>query len=74
MHGVGFDTTVMMRSIPLRGFDQQMAGQVTSSTARDSLLTAHNSLLTTTAHHQLLTAYYSLFLVPGKLKSYMDWR
>jgi len=23
--GVGFDTTVMMRSIPLRGFDQQMA-------------------------------------------------
>jgi thioredoxin reductase (NADPH) len=28
VHGVGFDTTVMMRSIPLRGFDQQMAGQV----------------------------------------------
>jgi len=28
IHGVGFDTTVMMRSIPLRGFDQQMAGQV----------------------------------------------
>uniref|UniRef100_A0A6S9YRD9 thioredoxin-disulfide reductase (NADPH) n=2 Tax=Chrysotila carterae TaxID=13221 RepID=A0A6S9YRD9_CHRCT len=26
--GVGFDTTVMMRSIPLRGFDQQMAKQV----------------------------------------------
>jgi len=24
--GVGYDTTVMMRSIPLRGFDQQMAG------------------------------------------------
>ena len=30
IHGVGFDTTVMMRSIPLRGFDQQMAGQVTA--------------------------------------------
>lgn len=28
VHGVGFDTSVMMRSIPLRGFDQQMAGQV----------------------------------------------
>jgi len=28
VHGVGFDTTVMMRSIPLRGFDQQMAMQV----------------------------------------------
>jgi thioredoxin/glutathione reductase (selenoprotein) len=28
VHGVGFDTTVMMRSIPLRGFDQQMAGLV----------------------------------------------
>merc|ERR1740138_1601220 len=28
IHGVGFDTTVMMRSIPLRGFDQQMAGLV----------------------------------------------
>jgi thioredoxin reductase (NADPH) len=28
IHGVGFDTTVMMRSIPLRGFDQQMAMQV----------------------------------------------
>ena len=26
INGVGFDTTVMMRSIPLRGFDQQMAG------------------------------------------------
>jgi len=28
IHGVGFDTTVMMRSIPLRGFDQQMAMQI----------------------------------------------
>jgi pyruvate/2-oxoglutarate dehydrogenase complex dihydrolipoamide dehydrogenase (E3) component len=28
LHGVGFDTSVMMRSIPLRGFDQQMAGQI----------------------------------------------
>ena len=28
LRGVGLDTTVMMRSIPLRGFDQQMAGQV----------------------------------------------
>merc|ERR1719399_2506860 len=26
--GVGYDTTIMMRSIPLRGFDQQMAGQI----------------------------------------------
>merc|ERR1719198_1447688 len=28
VHGTGYDTTVMMRSIPLRGFDQQMAGIV----------------------------------------------
>merc|ERR1719421_122644 len=28
VHGTGFDTTVMMRSIPLRGFDQQMAGNI----------------------------------------------
>merc|ERR1719248_360302 len=28
VQGVGYDTTVMMRSIPLRGFDQQMAMQV----------------------------------------------
>jgi len=28
IHGVGYETTVMMRSIPLRGFDQQMAGQI----------------------------------------------
>merc|ERR1719399_105567 len=28
IHGTGFDTTVMMRSIPLRGFDEQMAGLV----------------------------------------------
>merc|ERR1719478_879165 len=28
IHGVGFETNVMMRSIPLRGFDQQMAMQV----------------------------------------------
>lgn len=27
--GLGFDTSLMMRSIPLRGFDQQMAGLVT---------------------------------------------
>lgn len=27
--GIGLDTTVMVRSIPLRGFDQQMAGLVT---------------------------------------------
>ncbi|XP_060049482.1 thioredoxin reductase 2, mitochondrial isoform X2 [Erinaceus europaeus] len=27
--GIGLDTTVMMRSIPLRGFDQQMSGLVT---------------------------------------------
>ena len=28
LHGVGYETKVMMRSVPLRGFDQQMAGQV----------------------------------------------
>lgn len=28
VHGVGYETKVMMRSIPLRGFDQQMAGQI----------------------------------------------
>ena len=28
IHGVGYETSVMMRSIPLRGFDQQMAAQV----------------------------------------------
>jgi len=28
VHGVGFETKVMMRSIPLRGFDQQMASQI----------------------------------------------
>jgi thioredoxin/glutathione reductase (selenoprotein) len=28
VHGCGYPTTVMMRSIPLRGFDQQMAGQI----------------------------------------------
>ena len=28
IHGVGQKATVMMRSIPLRGFDQQMAGKV----------------------------------------------
>jgi thioredoxin reductase (NADPH) len=27
-HGLGFDTTVMMRSIPLRGFDQDCAGRI----------------------------------------------
>ena len=28
IHGTGYDTTIMMRSIPLRGFDQQMAMQI----------------------------------------------
>jgi len=28
IHGAGFETKVLMRSIPLRGFDQQMATQV----------------------------------------------
>ncbi|KAL3914913.1 MAG: hypothetical protein SGPRY_007451, partial [Prymnesium sp.] len=28
LHGLGFETKVMMRSIPLRGFDQQMAAQI----------------------------------------------
>lgn len=27
MHGLGFDTTVMVRSIFLRGFDQQLANK-----------------------------------------------
>jgi thioredoxin reductase (NADPH) len=27
-HGLGFDTTVMIRSIPLRGFDQDCAGRI----------------------------------------------
>ena len=30
IHGVGVETSIMMRSIPLRGFDQQMAGQIKS--------------------------------------------
>ena len=30
IHGTGYDTSIMMRSIPLRGFDQQMAGQIKS--------------------------------------------
>jgi thioredoxin reductase (NADPH) len=28
LSGLGFDTTVMMRSIPLRGFDQECAGKI----------------------------------------------
>merc|ERR1740138_1120044 len=28
IHGTGYETHVMMRSIPLRGFDQQMANQI----------------------------------------------
>merc|ERR1719502_2491678 len=28
IHGTGYDTKIMMRSIPLRGFDQQMAMQI----------------------------------------------
>jgi thioredoxin reductase (NADPH) len=28
IHGAGYETKVMMRSVPLRGFDQQMAAQV----------------------------------------------
>lgn len=28
LHGLGFDTTVMVRSIFLRGFDQQLANKV----------------------------------------------
>ena len=63
VHGVGFDTTIMMRSIPLRGFDQQMAGQVTK------LPTAYYS----TAHYVLRTTYYLLFST-GQVKSYIDWR
>eukprot|EP00003_Mantamonas_plastica_P006322 TRINITY_DN1512_c1_g1_i5.p2 TRINITY_DN1512_c1_g1~~TRINITY_DN1512_c1_g1_i5.p2 ORF type:complete len:426 (+),score=154.80 TRINITY_DN1512_c1_g1_i5:1871-3148(+) len=33
MNGVGCDTTVMIRSIPLRGFDQQMAQMITCTMA-----------------------------------------
>lgn len=29
LKGMGFDATVMVRSVPLRGFDQQMAGLIT---------------------------------------------
>jgi thioredoxin reductase (NADPH) len=29
LNGLGYDATVMVRSVPLRGFDQQMAGIVT---------------------------------------------
>ncbi|XP_039258102.2 thioredoxin reductase 2, mitochondrial-like [Styela clava] len=31
LHGLGFDTTLLIRSIPLRGFDQQMAKLVTDN-------------------------------------------
>ena len=55
VHGVGFDTTIMMRSIPLRGFDQQMAGQVTSYLLLTTLLL--------TTYCVLLTIYC---LVPGR--------
>ena len=33
--GLGFDTTVLMRSIPLRGFDQQMAGIIVDHMAAE---------------------------------------
>lgn len=29
LNGLGYDATVMVRSVPLRGFDQQMAGIIT---------------------------------------------
>lgn len=31
LHGLGFDTTVLVRSIILRGFDQQMANIIAES-------------------------------------------
>lgn len=31
LHGLGYDATVLVRSVVLRGFDQQMAGIVTES-------------------------------------------
>uniref|UniRef100_A0A7S2NDE8 thioredoxin-disulfide reductase (NADPH) n=1 Tax=Haptolina brevifila TaxID=156173 RepID=A0A7S2NDE8_9EUKA len=37
IHGVGFETQVMMRSIPLRGFDQQMAGIIKNDMAKEGI-------------------------------------
>ena len=37
IHGVGFETEVMMRSIPLRGFDQQMAGIVKEDMVKEGV-------------------------------------
>jgi thioredoxin reductase (NADPH) len=36
-HGLGFDTTVMMRSIPLRGFDQDCAGRIVNFMKSDGV-------------------------------------
>ena len=35
IHGTGYETKVMMRSIPLRGFDQQMANQIKNYMTND---------------------------------------
>jgi len=37
VHGVGFETQVMMRSIPLRGFDQQMAGLIKDDMVKEGI-------------------------------------
>lgn len=37
IHGVGYEVSVMMRSIPLRGFDQQMAKQVQQYMAEEGI-------------------------------------
>jgi thioredoxin reductase (NADPH) len=37
IHGVGYETQVMMRSIPLRGFDQQMAGIVKDDMVKEGI-------------------------------------
>ena len=77
VHGVGFDTTVMMRSIPLRGFDQQMAGQVRSYSYcyYCMLLVLLPSSTTTlrTTHYALRTTHYALFST-GQVRSHMDCR
>ena len=37
LNGLGFETTVMMRSVPLRGFDQQMAEHVVEHMAAEGV-------------------------------------
>jgi thioredoxin reductase (NADPH) len=62
VHGVGFDTTVMMRSIPLRGFDQQMARQVRSYSYCCLLHATRTAtfLYYYTTHYALRATHYAL--------------